>query len=205
MTTAAGPAIRTEQNTFDFFYQHVRESLQHQHITITASSEHYLVNLLVDYTRSQRAFSLMQNDGRPLALIYHQAHHEAVNSKIRIFKELGDFSLFTAGFFPDSFNRKVTDVDYYVVLGRSAYGHLSLLLQKISRGTFHLLYEELAAKFVSITNILSEISSTSAIQWNDGILRVYERWLKTRSRRDERLLFSRGVIPNRTIDHRTRQ
>jgi len=203
--TALAPTIRTEHNTFDFFYHHVQESMKHQNITITKTSEHYLVNLLVDYTRSHNAFSLIHNDGRPLALIYHQAHHEQAATRIKIFKELGDFSLFTTGFFPDSFNRKVIDVDYYVVLGRSAYGNLSLLLQKINRGSFNLLFDELAAKFVSISNILSEISSNSATQWNDGILRVYERWLKTRSTRDERLLFSRGVIPNHSVNHRTMQ
>ena len=203
--TALAPTIRTEQNTFDFFYHHVQESMKHQNITISKYSEHYLVNLLVDYTRSHNAFSLIHNDGRPLALIYHQAHHEQASARIKTFKALGDFSLFTTGFFPDSFNRKVIDLDYYIVLGRSAYGHLSQILERVNRSSFNLLFDELAEKFVSITNILSEISSTSATQWNDGILRVYERWLKTGSRRDERLLFSRGVIPNHTLNHRTVQ
>ena len=40
-------------------------------------------------------------------------------------RNLGDFSLFMSGFFPDSFRRRVVDVDYYVSMGEYAYGSLS--------------------------------------------------------------------------------
>jgi len=66
-------------------------------------------------------------------------------------------------------------------------------------------FDELAEKFVSITDILAEISSKSSTQWNDGILRLYERWLKTRSKRDERLLCAKGILPNRTVPHKVIQ
>jgi hypothetical protein len=42
------PTIQTEKNTFDFFHEHVKDSLKNQNITITTTSEHYLVSLLVD-------------------------------------------------------------------------------------------------------------------------------------------------------------
>ena len=38
---------------------------------------------------------------------------------------LGDFSLFTSGFFSDSLSRRAVDVDYYVSMGEFAYGSLS--------------------------------------------------------------------------------
>lgn len=199
------PAIQTENNTFDFFHQRVKASLRNQHISITTTSEHYLVSLLVDFTLSDKLFNLTGKDNRPLAIIYHQARLETAGTKIKILKELGDFSLFITGFFPDSLNRKVCDVDYYILLGRSAYEHLSAIFEKHDKGSFTLLYDELAKKFVALTDILAEISSTSATQWNDGILRLYERWLKTRSRRDEQLLCKRGIVPNHTIHHKVTQ
>jgi len=202
---AAIPTIQTEKNTLEFFYKHVRNSIKNQHIKITEISEHYLVHLLADFTLTQKAFRLTGNDNRPLALIYHQAQFETANNKINIFKELGDFSLFITGFLPDSLNRKVTDVDYYISLGRSAYENLSTILEQTHKSDFNLLFLELAEKFVAVTDILAEISSESFTQWNDGILRLYERWLKTRSKRDERLLFKKGIIPNQTLKHNTIQ
>ena len=202
---AAIPTIQTEKNTLEFFHKHVRNSIKNQHINITEISEHYLVHLLADFTLTQKAFRLTGNDNRPLALIYHQAQFETANNKIKIFKELGDFSLFITGFLPDSLNRKVTDVDYYISLGRSAYENLSTILEQTHKSDFNLLFLELAEKFVAVTDILAEISSESFTQWNDGILRLYERWLKTRSKRDERLLFKKGIIPNQTLKHNTIQ
>ena len=202
---AAIPTIQTEKNTLEFFHKHVKYSIKNQHIKITEISEHYLVHLLADFTLTQKAFRLTGNDNRPLAIIYHQAQFETANNKIKIFKELGDFSLFITGFLPDSLNRKVTDVDYYISLGRSAYENLSTILEQTHKSDFNLLFLELAEKFVAVTDILAEISSESFTQWNDGILRLYERWLKTRSKRDERLLFKKGIIPNQTLKHKTIQ
>ena len=199
------PTIQTERNTLDFFYDHVKKSIKNQNIEITEISKHYLVHLLADFTLSQKAFNLKKNDGRPLALIYHQAQFETANKKIKLFKELGDFSLFITGFFPDSLNRKVIDVDYYTSLGKGAYENLSATFGKIHNSDFTLLFCELAEKFVSITHIFAEISSESFTKWNDGILRLYERWLKTRSKRDEQLLCKKGIIPNRTLTHNTIQ
>jgi len=197
--------IRAEKTTFDYFSQHVKESLKNQHITIAKTSEQYLVHLLTDFTFSQNIFNLAHSDNRPLAIIYHQAQQETAENKIKIFKELGDFSLFITGFFPDSLNRKVTDVDYYIFLGKSAYENLSTIFEKNHEDPFTLLFDELAEKFVSITDILAEISSKSSTQWNDGILRLYERWLKTHSKRDERLLCAKGILPNRTVPHKVIQ
>jgi hypothetical protein len=199
------PTIQTEQNTFDYFSQNVKESLKNQHITITKTSEYYLVHLLVDFTFTRNIFNLADRDDRPLAVIYHQAQQETAENKIKLFKNLGDFALFITGFFPDSLNRKITDVDYYILLGKSAYENLSAIFERDHKASFTLLFDELAEKFVSITDILAEISSKSSTHWNDGILRLYERWLKTGSKRDERLLWAKGIMPNRTVPNKVIQ
>jgi hypothetical protein len=197
--------IHTEKDAFDFFHTHVKKSIQNQHIEITEISEHYLVQLLVDFALTSRAFKLTLNDERPLALIYHHAQFETAPARITTFKELGDFSLFISGFFPDSLNRKVIDIDYYISLGRGAYENLSTIFERFHSSDFNSLFHELAEKFTTLTNILSEISSESFTRWNDGILRLYERWLKTRSKRDERLLCEQGILPTPTFNHKTIQ
>ena len=131
------PSIQTEKNTFDYFSQHVKESLKNQHISISKTSEQYLVHLLADFTFTRNTFNLTKSDNRPLAIIYHQAQHETAENKIKIFKDLGDFSLFITGFFPDSLNRKVTDVDYYIFLGKSAYENLSVIFKKNHKEFFY--------------------------------------------------------------------
>jgi hypothetical protein len=46
--------------------------------------------------------------------------------------------------------------------------------------------------------VLSEVSERSSCASNVDLLRLYERWLKTGSRRCGQLLLERGVMPYRS-------
>ena len=45
--------------------------------------------------------------------------------RFELLKKLGDRSLYISGFFADSLQRKVVDVDYYAEMGGVAYGALA--------------------------------------------------------------------------------
>ena len=65
--------------------------------------------------------------------------------------------------------------------------------------TFSPVFAELADNFVSFVDVLSEVSERSACGSNADLLRLYERWLKTGSRRSGQLLVERGVVPNASL------
>jgi hypothetical protein len=46
------------------------------------------------------------------------------------------------------------------------------------------------------------VSERSALTSNADLLRLYERWLRTGSRRDSQLLVERGIVPNASIGSR---
>ena len=95
----------------------------------------------------------------------------------------------------DSLNRKLVDVDYYVSIGGSAYNALS----RVETDTFSPVFAELAEKFVGFVDVLSEVSERTSCASNADLLRLYEKWLKTGSRRSGQLLVERGVVPNSSI------
>src|SRR5436190_808215 len=99
---------------------------------------------------------------------------------------------FDAGFFADSLNRKLVDVDYYVSIGGTAYTALS----RYETDTFSPVFAELAENFVQFVDVLSEVSERTSCGSNADLLRLYGRWLKTGSRRSGELLIERGVVPN---------
>jgi hypothetical protein len=113
---------------------------------------------------------------------------------VRELKKLGDVSLYVAGFFGDSLSRKLVDTDYYASMGGRAYGALSRLHQRATLGQ---LYLELAEKFVRLVDLLAEVADRAAVGTNKGILRLYERFMRTGSERAGRLLTERGVVPMR--------
>ena len=110
-------------------------------------------------------------------------------------KQIGDLSLFISGFFSDSLRRKLVDVDYYVSIGGFAYNTLS----RHESDTFSPVFAELAEKFADFVDVLSEVSERTSCASNLDLLRLYERWLKTGSRRCGQLLVERGVVPNLSV------
>jgi hypothetical protein len=110
-------------------------------------------------------------------------------------REIGDVSLFISGFFSDSLQRKLVDVDYYVSIGGRAYNTLS----RVETDTYSSVFAELGEKFVGFVDVLSEVSERTSCSSNADLLRLYEKWLKTGSPRSGQLLVERGVVPNASI------
>jgi hypothetical protein len=112
-------------------------------------------------------------------------------------------ALFIAGFFADGLAGKAVDVDYYIYMGGNAYDSLSDEIRGTFRGrTFAPVYKELAAKFQVLVDVLNEVADGARDNSDANLLRAYEVWLKTGSRRAESLLRQSGVEPLRTHPNR---
>ena len=149
----------------------------------------YVVHLLTGFLQRPAA-----NDAEPLALKLAAALESGGLRQRTTLKEIGDVSLFVSGFFADSLRRKLVDVDYYVTIGEYAYTALS----RHEADTLSPVFAELA-KVPAFVDVLSEVSERTACTSNADLLRLYEKWLKTGSRRSGELLIERGVVPNASI------
>src|SRR5205823_8675374 len=138
----------------------------------------YLVGLLGEMTRARIT-------DEPLGVKLAQSAADP-GERVRTLKEVGDTSLYVAGFFAESLTRSLVDVDYYVGLGQSAYGQLARSFGPTGRsgfgGTQRSLtgvYEELADKFPEFVGVLAEVRKRTDLASPD-IGKLYEIWLKTR-------------------------
>ena len=87
-------------------------------------------------------------------------------------------------------------MSYYISMGGNAYSSLSDLMGAQRNGATHAeLYEELAQRFPELVDLLNEVSDRARAQTEDNheVLRLYARWLRTRSARVQRLLHERGL------------
>ena len=64
-----------------------------------------------------------------------------------------------------------------------------------SRRVLCSVFDELACKFQSVVDAIGEISDTARVWSSKDVLRLYEVWLKTGSRRAQGLLQHLGVAP----------
>ncbi len=111
-------------------------------------------------------------------------------------QRVGDVALFIAGFFADSLAHKLVDLDYYIYMGGNAYGSLSEEIRGTTRGkALAAVYRELARKFQILVDVLNEVRDGARQSSDIDVLRTYEIWLRTGSKRAAELLRQNGVVP----------
>lgn len=186
------PQEPTSESVVGYFKELVDGALAHQRIATTELTAFYLVRLLAGFVR--RADDIVDED-EPLALQLAQALERGGWQQRASLKQVADVSLFMSGFFSDSFRRKLVDVDYYASIGGFAYHSLS----RFDADTLSPVFAELGDRFVAFVDVLSEVSERSTPASNVDLLRLYERWLKTGSRRSGQLLVEHGVVPNASL------
>lgn len=174
--------ITTHASVDEFFHEVVVEALEARRVETTESTEHYLVGLLGDFTTTRIP-------DEPLSIKLATAEHPA--ERVKALKQVGDTSLYVAGFFSESLGRKWVDPVYYMGLGEAAYRELSCRLSA-SAGCREV-YEELAARFPCFVDVLADIRAKVSFVGND-VVALYEQWLKTRADWIEQRLRRLGLV-----------
>ena len=194
------PGVLGEASIRAFFKELIDAARVAQKLHVGDGTEYYLVNLLDQFASSERLFARTESgalDETPLVLLYQRALEAQGPDQQRAFRRLGDVSLYTVGFLPDHVESRAVDASYYASMGREAYARLAQLCSRgLSRDFgFAGIYEELAARFLELVELLNEVSDRLLLGTEAGALRLYERFRRTGSSRLARLLAERGMIP----------
>lgn len=183
-------------NLREYFHDALQGALAHQRVAVEDQTEHYVVNLLTLFSRSEQLYEQTAGGVRlkPLVQMLSEAL-EAPSAQERELglQRLGDASLFIAGFFAHSFARKLIDIDYHIAMGGGAYGTLANGACRGRRQALGRVFAELAAKFLPLVDALGEISDAARRYTQADVLRLYELWLKTGSPRARGLLRRLGI------------
>lgn len=197
--SAMSDRVMPVHNLRDYFRESIETAIDNQGVAVDDHAAHYVVNLLTLFSRSE---ALYEDQGdcygiKPLALMLADAS-DAPTVQERNFQlqRIGDVALFIAGFFADSLQQKAVDIDYYIRMGGGAYGSLSDELRGTARGrVLGGVYQELANKFQIVVDVLHEIRDSVSGTTQVDVLRTYEIWLRTGSRRAAAILRQQGIVP----------
>ena len=196
---AASERVVQVHDLRDYFRESIDTVIDNQGVDVDPHAAHYVVNLLTLFARSE---DLYEDHGeayglKPLALMMADAA-AASNAVERTFslQRIGDVALFVAGFFADGLAHKLVDLDYYINMGGTAYGSLSDEIRGTARGrALAGVYRELARKFQIVVDVLNEVRDSTRCSSDIDLLRTYEVWLRTGSKRAAGLLRKNGVVP----------
>ncbi len=190
-------AILPASSVQGFFHEVVEDAIKSRRVDATEGATRYLVAVLADFAHpDRRAEEALE---RPLTLLLDEALHvpDAAERFERL-RLLGDGVLYGCGFFGESFEARGVDTKYLHQLGTRAYGAASSMLRSSQEGPD--LFGELADKFGVFVDVVAEVADATIAMGTEspkGLLKMYERWLRTGSERLASALTSRGMMPTR--------
>lgn len=177
----------------DYFVEVVSDGLQKRQVRVSPLGQRYLVDLLEHYLHTQNLFSADDGGRTPtLAEMYLEAGQRKAPEKFDLLKKLGDRSLYISGFFGDSLERSLVDLDYYAEMGGAAYGWLA---ESVNETEVAEVYRNYSKRFHEFVDVLAYISQRSMVQSDQSLLRLYDRYLKTGSELAREQLAEHGVVP----------
>ncbi len=178
------------------FTEVVKEACHERHVKTQPHVEVYLVQLLKHYLDSKNFHRPLQDDStaKPIetfAEMYLQAMNSEAPKNRELMRVVADRSLYLTGFFADSLQRKIVDIDYYAEIGSAAYSALSAWSRQ---ETIASVFEVFSKRFLEYVEVLNYISEKSQVQSDQNVLRLYDRYLRTGSELAREKLTELGVV-----------
>jgi hypothetical protein len=187
----------------DFFLGAVEDAIKSRRLEVTPAATSYLVGILSDFARPGALAE--QTMERPLTFLLDEALHTPdVGKRFEKLRALGDGILYSSGFFADHFEARGVDQSYIIGLGATAYENAGAIIvapnARAERESNFDIFRELAQKFAAFVAVIGDVADATVahgIQSSKGLVRLYERWLKTRSERLGEALSSHGFVTPR--------
>lgn len=185
----------------DFFEEAVDDAMKSRRVNASEGATSYVVGLLADFAKpgspAERTLE------RSLTLLLDDALNTAdLAERFEKLRTLGDGVLYSSGFFADHFEARGVDPKYLIGIGRTAYESAGSLLvtgtPEEEKGPD--IFRELALGFSGFVDVVAEVANATIARGaatSRGLLKLYERWLKTRSDRLADALSSHGFVAPR--------
>jgi hypothetical protein len=188
----------------DFFEEAVADAMRSRGVTASDGAKSYVVGLLSDLAKPGSAIERTLE--RPLTLLLDEAlHTPQLGERFDKLRALGDGVLYSSGFFADHFEARGVDSGYIIGIGKTAYDSASSLItsrssRDVTQTTAALdIFKELSASFARFVEVIGEVANATiarGVATSKGLIKLYERWLKTRSDKLGEALASHGFVTN---------
>jgi hypothetical protein len=141
-----------------YFREALVFAMRTSNITVTESAQVYVVHLLNEFSRSEKAFAGADH-GENITIIemLERAGLSDDYEALRIYRHLGDTSLYNLGFFKEAHAKRIVSLTYYKDMGAQAYSHASLLSRPYAINSAAL-FQELSERFDDILKVVENIA-----------------------------------------------
>lgn len=186
----------------DFFEEILEDAMKSRGVSASDSATSYVVALLADLAKP--GSPVERTLERPLTFLLDEAlRTPELGDRFERLRTLGDGVLYSSGFFADHFEARGVDSKYIISVGRTAYENAGSLLRtgQPSTGEGGIdIFRELAEGFTTFVSLIADVANAtiaSGVATSKGLLKLYERWLKTRNDKLGEALSSHGFVAPR--------
>jgi hypothetical protein len=201
MTSANNKTIQLASDLPTYFENEVQNTAQKQGLTMSQPTARYLAQVLAKFADTKNY--LVENPNEPeagrssfptLAIMWMESLQTPPAEQFFRLQQLGDIALFTTGFFAERLDRKLIDQDYYRAMGEQAYERAGKIRESLASERALNVFFELASSFTNYVEIFAELSDQSMMMSDREVLKLYEKWLRTKNFRIQRMLGEAGII-----------
>lgn len=183
------------QSGSGFFNSLVQSGIEARGLQVSQGVSDYISKILAHYVDARNLHEPKYNEfgkrnPQTLAELWLTAQSAEPSIQKDLLKKLGDRTLYISGFFSESLNRSLVDVDYYHSMGASAYKTLAHHQESALKTVF----SEISDRFIDVVEVLIVISQDTFVKTDQGILRLYETYLRTGSTLAKEKLEALGVF-----------
>ncbi|MEI6805420.1 MAG: hypothetical protein WCK49_02810 [Myxococcaceae bacterium] len=176
------------QNMQGYFQEALGEALRRSKSSISEEVHVYLIYLLTDFARSERVYAGVNPGEEPiLVLLLERALESPPAEANRIFKHIGDSTLYLSGFFGERTQTSRVNHSYYMAMGENAYFRLA-------QNTRVPVYHELSGAFERLVFLLRQVSLHDRKPSPEEILSWIEQYQQSKSPELQTLLAINGVF-----------
>jgi hypothetical protein len=194
--------IALEKSVGIFFHEALDEAVRTRQLEATDQAMSYLVGMLTDFAHPDPVRE--DTFARPFSFLLDEALRTTGAERFRRLRALGDGVLYITGFFGDHIETRGVDVGYVTGVGATAYRGVAAMLRRSASDTAEVaednVFSELSTKFDRFVEVLTTVADTTFAQQARselGVLKLYERWLRSGSATLARELGARGLVPVR--------
>jgi len=184
-----------------FFSELVVAATEDHGIASNDATTAYVAALLADFAHPDgRCLTALE---RPFTLLLAEAMESVGHERFERLRAVGDGALYLRGFFSEHLETRGVALKYVSAVGARAYDGAATMLRRAhaSEAGAPDVFGELSSRFDAFVTLLSSVADRLVAQGTagspGGVLKLYERWLKTGSNDLAQALGAHGLMPQR--------
>ncbi|MBL4819105.1 MAG: hypothetical protein JKY15_07775 [Deltaproteobacteria bacterium] len=178
----------TSGNMAEYFREALSNALKSSPANLSDEVQAYLISLLADFTRSENVYAGVNRGEEPiLVVLLERAMRSEQPEANRIFRQIGDSTLYLLGFFGEKSKASGVSSGYYISMGEGAYNSLA-------KNTNQPVYYELSDAFEQLVYLIRQISMQEQKANSSQVLSWIEEYQKSKHPELRALLIQNGVF-----------